>query len=277
MARLERTPDSQSERREVDFSNFGFGSDDGRGAWAEASPTDAPPSSHRGGSERPSGMRFAHVLASNEGVEDVELSVVCPDCKTKVVIDVAHEAALQMALSLLAERAKAGAEGAAVEGAHSEAKAEAERAREGKTWRARTAAIREELAMLLMSLPASEVMQRGTSSVRASARISSLSPVFAGEDVPGLIVVDEDDRPVGMITPGQFVRATCSVSRERFEGLHVRNVMLSRLFCVRADAPLARAMELFSDQGAKKVAVVGEDGKLAGALTPADLLQFLAG
>jgi CBS-domain-containing membrane protein len=218
-------------------------------------------------------MRLAHVLASNEGVEDVEVSVVCPDCKTKVVIDVAHEAALQTALSLLAERAKAGAEGA-----RSEAKSEVDHARrEDKTWRARTAAIREELAMLLMSLPASEVMQRGTSSVRASARISSLSPVFAGEDVPGLIVVDEDERPVGMITPGQFVRATCSVSRERFEGLHVRNVMLSRLFCVRADAPLARAMELFSDQGAKKVAVVGEDGKLAGALTPADLLHFLAG
>ncbi|HMJ15146.1 MAG TPA: CBS domain-containing protein [Polyangiaceae bacterium] len=276
MARLERTPPRDPERSwEVDFSDFGFGGDDALGAWTP--PTERTPSSRRSTSERPSSVRIAHVLASNEGVEDVEVSLVCPDCKTKVVIDVAHEAALQTALSLLAARPA----GNGLDG-HSEAEREAhaspaDRAREDTTWRARTATIREELSMLLMSLPVAEVMQRGTSAVRANARISSLSTLFAGEDLPGVIVVDEDDRPVGMITPGQFVRATCSVSRERFEGLHVRNVMLSRLFCVRADAPLARAMELFSDQGAKKIAVVGEDGKLAGALTPADMLHFLAG
>ena len=275
MARLVRTPNTESERSwELDFSDFGFGSDDGLSAWTPPSPRDTPPSSRRG-SERPSSVRLAHVLASTEGVEDVEVSVVCPDCKTKVVIDVAQEQALQTALSLLAERAKAGDPGTAA-GATART-ANGEPARGDTTWRARTAAIREELAMLLMSLPVAEVMQSVTSSVRASARISSLSPLFAGEDLPGLIVVDDDERPVGMITPGQFVRATCSVSRERFEGLHVRNVMLSRLFCVRSDAPLARAMELFSDQGAKKIAVVGEDGKLAGALTPGDLLHFLAG
>jgi CBS-domain-containing membrane protein len=275
MARLVRTPNTDPERSwELDFSDFGFGSDDGLTAWTPPNPSEALPPSRRGTSERPSSVRLAHVLASTEGVEDVEVSVVCPDCKTKVVIDVAQEAALQTALSLLAERAK---RGDAAAGAATQTASEVDQAREDTTWRARTAAIREELAMLLMSLPVAEVMQRGTSSVRASARISSLSPLFAGEDVPGLIVVDDDERPVGMITPGQFVRATCSVSRERFEGLHVRNVMLSRLFCVRADAPLARAMELFSDQGAKKIAVVGEDGKLAGALTPADLLHFLAG
>jgi CBS domain-containing protein len=277
MARLVRTPQTEPERSwEVDFSDFGFGSDDGLSAWTPPNPSDAAPPSRRT-SERPSSVRLAHVLASTEGVEDVEVSVVCPDCKTKVVIDVAQEAALQTALSLLAERAKArDATGGAVSDGDRRP-SPVDQAREDTTWRAHTAAIREELAMLLMSLPVAEVMQRGTSSVRASARISSLSPLFAGEDVPGLIVVDDDERPVGMITPGQFVRATCSVSRERFEGLHVRNVMLSRLFCVRDDAPLARAMELFSDQGAKKIAVVGEDGKLAGALTPADLLHFLAG
>lgn len=277
MARLVRTPNTESERSwELDFNDFGFGSDDGL-AWAPPNPKDVAPSSRRGTSERPSSVRLAHVLASTEGVEDVEVSVVCPDCKTKVVIDVAQEAALQTALSLLAERAKAGDAPDTGASATAQKIAAVDPTRGDMTWRARTAAIREELAMLLMSLPVDEVMQRGTSSVRASARISSLSPLFAGEDVPGLIVVDDDERPVGMITPGQFVRATCSVSRERFEGLHVRNIMLSRLFCVRADAPLARAMELFSDQGAKKIAVVGEDGKLAGALTAGELLHFLAG
>jgi CBS domain-containing protein len=256
-------------------AEFAFGSDDELTAWSDAGLGRARSTRGPVPSPEPTvGVRIAHVLASPEGIEDIEVSVVCPGCNTKVLLDVAHEAAMQTAFSLLT-RGSDGADGAA-RGASSEAGPDAEERAPDSTWRARAGAIREELSMLLMSFPVSEVMQAHTSSVRANARISSLSGLFAGDELSGIIVVDDDERPVGMITPAQIVRVTCAVSRERFEGLFVRNVMLSRMFCVLADAPLARAMELFNEQGARKIAVVGEDGKLVGSLSPPDLLHFLA-
>lgn len=283
MARLESTPQRVAERAwEIDFADFGFGSEDGLSPWIDA--TAQRPSgveiSPRARPEPNTGMRIAHVLASTDGIEDVEVSVVCPECQSKVLLDVTHEAAMQTALSLLHSNKEA--ESPASGSLHNQkptslsgaTNSSEERARRG-SWRARVPTIREELALLLMTLTVSDVMRTNPSAVRASARISSLSTMFTGDDLSGVIVVDEDDRPIGMITPAQLLRVVFSVSRERFEGLHVRNVMLSRMFCVRMDAPLSRAMELFNQQAAMKVAVVGEDGKLSGVVSPAELVKFL--
>jgi len=273
------TPRGISERHwEIDFADFGFGSEDGLAAWSPPSPArEAKRLPRRERAEPAPSVRIAHVLASTEGIEDVEVSVVCPECQTKVLLDIAHEPALETAFSWLArQQEEAGKPAALQDEARDGAPPEnAEAGPPDSTWRARSVAIREELSMLLMSLPVSDVMNETTHSVRASARISTVSVLISGDDLPGLIVLDDDDRPVGMITPAQLVRVVFSVSRERLEGLHVSNVMLSRMFCVRMDAPLARAMELFNEQGASKIAVVGEDGKLVGSLSPAELVAFL--
>lgn len=278
MARMGTTPNGIPERhREIDFADFGFGSEDGLSAWSPPSPSrEAKRLPRRESTEPAPSVRIAHVLASNEGIEDVEVSVVCPECQTKVLLDIAHEPALETAFSWLArhqQEANGRAESSA--SGEDELSGSDEDSAPDSTWPARSVAIREELALLLVSLPVSDVMKKAPSSVRASARISTVSTLISGDDLPGIIVLDDDDRPVGMITPAQLVRVVFSVSRERLEGLHVSNVMLSRMFCVRMDAPLARAMELFNEQGASKIAVVGEDGKLVGSLSPAELVRFL--
>ena len=202
--------------------------------------------------------QIAHVSAGDDGVEDVEVSVHCPHCSGAVLIDVAHEDAFMTALSLIA----------AADSPERPAQKPALDSPRG----AGEVPLSREVHGALRGMPVARAMNPGVVFVREADPVANLPMLFAEHDDPIVIVTDQDSRPVGVARAGLLLRAAAHQSL----AVTVQELPRSEPYCLRADAPLARALELFTSHGAREIAVIGENGKLVGLLLPEDLLRIVA-
>jgi predicted transcriptional regulator len=108
--------------------------------------------------------------------------------------------------------------------------------------------------------------------VRERDPVAGLPMLFAEHDDPVVIVTDEDCRPVGVVRAGQLLRAAV----QQTLAVRVQELGSEKPFCLRVDAPLVQALDLFASHGAREIAVVGENGKLIGVLLPQDVLRLIA-
>ncbi len=246
-------PDAPSTERE--------GRDEASGVWpAGSSPGEGQ------------NVRIAHVLAGDDGVEDVEVSVHCPHCDGAILVDVASEDALQTAFSLL----HGGEPPAPGDDDDVDLRPAEARPRSGPPAAAADDDLDLPIARQLMSflrrVSVADAMEPSVCFVHARSAVGNLSQVFA-QSAPGFaLVTDAEHRPVGVVTPAHLMRALFSMDPKRLDRATVEDVMTPTTFCVRADAPLCQAAELVRQQGAQSIAVVGDDGKLIGVLEPKHLL-----
>ena len=201
---------------------------------------------------------IAHVLAGDDGVEDVEVSVHCPHCSGAVLIDVAHEDAFMTALSLIAASDSP-------ERPARQAPADVPRA-------AGEVPLSREVQAALRAVPVARAMNPSVVFVHELDPVANLPMLFAEHDDPIVIVTDQDSRPVGVARAGLLLRAAAQQSL----AVTVQELPRKEPYCLRADAPLAQALELFTGHSAREIAVIGENGKLAGLLLPEDLLRIVA-
>jgi CBS domain-containing protein len=215
---------------------------------------------------RTGSAKIAHVTAGDDGVEQVEVTVSCPHCSGSVLIDVAHEDAFMTALSLIA-----GPDATSDDDLDRPTPASV---REAVGVTERDVPLSKELHSALRSVPVARAMNASVVWVRADEPVSKLPDVFAQHVNAVVIVTDEDHRPIGDVTADDLLRA--AGRQPTIVGERVQQVMMQDIFRLRMDAPLARALELFTSEGALRIAVIGDNGKLAGVLAPADLLRFAA-
>jgi CBS domain-containing protein len=235
----------------------------------EEGPDMPPPSSRRGRAPvysiptSPGGsVRIAHVLAGDHGVEDVEIQVTCPRCENELVMNVADEEALQTAVSLLGGPAGARASRPDV------SEDSGARAIEG-------IGLHREMLAMLSGACIADAMQHATS-ISNGTSLGTASEVFADSRAVALVVVDENERPIGLITPARLFEAARRLTGADPEGGGIDDVMESQVYSLRVDAPLSRVVKQFATGDVFEIAAVSDDGKLAGLVTPLDLVRFLA-
>ena len=125
-----------------------------------------------------------------------------------------------------------------------------------------------------------EVFQRNVITVRPFDELSWAARLMREKHVGYLVVVepalvDGAVRPVGVLTDRDIVVAV--VAREiDARSLRVEDVMTRKPVVVRADEPLANALQEMRRIGVRRLPVLGEQGELLGVLSLDDALEALA-
>ncbi|WP_375772549.1 CBS domain-containing protein [Archangium gephyra] len=133
----------------------------------------------------------------------------------------------------------------------------------------------------LWELPIDELMTPAPLALGPDARLDEAAWTLIYAGVRHLPVVEEGDRLVGIIserdlrqrlggTAREWPRAAQEVLEER-----LGEVMTADPLFLRSGTPLARALELFTDEQVGAIPVVDEDRRLLGILSYIDLLRWL--
>lgn len=148
-----------------------------------------------------------------------------------------------------------------------------------------------------------ELMTRNVMCVEPSMSLETLTTLLLEHGISGAPVIDEDRRPIGMISKSDLVRQhyesemgleledfTIESPETGFEyqlgpGFHaqritrqtVGEVMMPLSFTVPETASLARAAGLMAFEGIHRVPVVDRKGRVVGILSTLDVLRWLAG
>jgi CBS domain-containing protein len=96
------------------------------------------------------------------------------------------------------------------------------------------------------------------------------------QNVGTLIVVDEDSRPLGILTDRDLVTRVLAQARDPGE-TRVGDVMTPDPRVVYEDTPLEDALRLMRQRAVRRLPVVDRDARLAGLVSSDDLLEILAG
>lgn len=144
-----------------------------------------------------------------------------------------------------------------------------------------------------------DIMERDPVTVGPHTPVEDVIKLLGENDVPGLPVVNEGGRPVGIITEADLVLRDEDSDLhlphyvELFGGLvfleslgkfeerlrkaaasRARDLMTEDPVTVEASATVREAARLIADRGHNRLPVV-EDGRLVGVVTRADVLQAL--
>ncbi len=139
--------------------------------------------------------------------------------------------------------------------------------------------------------PVSKIMSRDVITVRAGTSIESVVELMLSRGLSRVPVVDEEFRPVGIVSKTDLVEETHdrgddeevpAARAERGyhvhrEGALVEEVMTRPLITVQEDAPINRVAELMVARHVHGVPVVAGNGELTGFVSTMDVLAWLSG
>jgi CBS domain-containing protein len=143
-----------------------------------------------------------------------------------------------------------------------------------------------------------DIMTRDIVTVAPDASVSEISRLMSERRISGVPVVDEEGRPLGVVTeldmvvrntrfklPAFFTLLNATIYletpahiKERLEhmlGLTAREIMSEKSMTVSADATIEDLAELMVGKQVNPIPVV-ENGKLAGIVSRADIVAWMA-
>lgn len=92
-----------------------------------------------------------------------------------------------------------------------------------------------------------------------------------------LVIVDEQDRPIGMLTKSDFLRlASRQLTRRPLDSIIVKEIMSDNPVVVRSDRSLREAARLMLQHNIGGLPVVDESGRLVGMITKTDVVRAYA-
>ncbi|MEK6606085.1 MAG: CBS domain-containing protein [Myxococcota bacterium] len=150
--------------------------------------------------------------------------------------------------------------------------------------------------------PVSEAMTREIVCATPDMTIDYLTTLFLERNISGAPVVDDSDRPIGVVSKTDILRrqhvegdapSRPAPTRVRtWQGYEyeldpksrttpglrttVGEIMLPMVFSLPATAPISRAAALMAFEGIHRLPIVAEDGSLVGLLSSLDVLRWLA-
>jgi CBS domain-containing protein len=142
---------------------------------------------------------------------------------------------------------------------------------------------------------AAEVMTVGVATIRSDATLRDAARLMLQHGVSGLPVVDADDRLVGILTEGDFLRRVETGTERRHprwlefllgpgrladeyahsHGRKVEEVMTPEVITVSQDTPLQDVVRIMESRRIKRVPVT-KQGRVVGIISRANLVQALA-
>ena len=138
------------------------------------------------------------------------------------------------------------------------------------------------------------LMSRTTYCVRPEVAVDSVITMLLEHHMSGVPVVDEDGRPIGVITKTDLLRHlhergdgvdTFGVKEGAvepgfhptdFDGATAGDVMMPVVFAVEQDVTVAQAAALMAGEGIHRVPVIDAGGTVVGILSTLDITRWVA-
>jgi len=117
--------------------------------------------------------------------------------------------------------------------------------------------------------------RRNPSTATAEETVREAARRMEARGVGCLVVVDADQRPIGMVTDRDLVMRLLRRRRDP-DTTTVGEVMHPEVTSVSEDAPVERAMRRMHQEGIRRVPVVDTAGRLTGIFAADDAVQLLA-
>lgn len=114
------------------------------------------------------------------------------------------------------------------------------------------------------------VMTRAVVAVRADLPLDTVRGLFLERGIGGAPVVDEEGRPIGMISKTDLLQAGASRA-----GSTVADAMSRRVWTLTERAPISEAAALLASEGVHRAPVLGREGRVVGIVTVLDVLRWL--
>ncbi|GGN48525.1 hypothetical protein GCM10011579_001250 [Streptomyces albiflavescens] len=139
----------------------------------------------------------------------------------------------------------------------------------------------------------SELMTTAVVSVQQNATFTEIAKLLAEHDITAVPVVDDTDRPVGVVSEADLLRREASrldpagllpslhprsAERTKAEATTADGLMTSPAVVAHPEWTVVEAAQAMERSGVKRLPVVDESGRLIGVVSRADLLRvFLRG
>ncbi|WP_435642392.1 CBS domain-containing protein [Streptomyces sp. H49] len=133
-----------------------------------------------------------------------------------------------------------------------------------------------------------ELMTRDVVRARQDTPFKELARLLEENDITAVPVVDELDRPVGVVSEADLLRKSADQAdpadlspvphleaeeRARAEGVRAEEVMSAPAVCARPEWTVVEAARLMERRHVKRLPVVDEADRLVGVVSRADLLR----
>ena len=133
-----------------------------------------------------------------------------------------------------------------------------------------------------------ELMTRQVVRVRRDLPFKEIVKLLAENDVTAVPVVDEQDRPMGVVSEADLLRKSADQAdpsgltpiphleaweRAKAEGARAEELMSAPAVCARPEWTVVEAARLMEVHGVKRLPVVDETDKLQGIVSRSDLLR----
>jgi len=122
---------------------------------------------------------------------------------------------------------------------------------------------------------AEQLMNRDVQTCSPNATLEQAARLLWEADLGCLVVVDDDRRPIGMLTDRDIAMAAY-IQGVLLRELSVHGTMSEHVHCCPPSAPLSEVEQLMQEQRVRRLPVVGADGVLIGIITLGDLAQNAA-
>lgn len=117
---------------------------------------------------------------------------------------------------------------------------------------------------------------RTTYLAEAGETVKSAARRMHEKNVGTLVVLDEDKKPVGIVTDRDLVVRVLVAGHDP-EQICVEEVMTGHPRWVKETTPIEEALETMRGLGVRRLPVVDRAGRLAGIIGADDVLEFVAG
>ena len=118
-----------------------------------------------------------------------------------------------------------------------------------------------------------DIMTESVLTLTKDTPLTEAATTLSNMGVSGAPVCDESGHPIGVFSKSDIVSKLGDGTPPR--ELTVGSIMADRVFSVRPSDPLKTAVWLMVFESVHRLMVVGDDGKLAGIVTPMDVLKAI--
>jgi IMP dehydrogenase len=119
-------------------------------------------------------------------------------------------------------------------------------------------------------VPITTIMTRATVTSRPDATVESLIALMTEYHVGCIPIVDDHDRPTGIVTKLDLIECRGDARAT------AREVMMPHAMIIPADATVARAASLMSTEGIHHLLVVDKHNTLQGVVSTFDITRWVA-
>lgn len=118
------------------------------------------------------------------------------------------------------------------------------------------------------------ICTRSVSVASGSETVASAARRMAEREIGTLVVLDEGERPVGVLTDRDVTLRVVAVGRDP-AATRIEEVMSKPAVCVDETAPIESGLAHMAGAGTRRLVVTRADGRLAGVLSLDDVLELL--